>query len=191
MRASLFALAIVTMLVTPAFAAEDLLDGKDHPAVSAEDNVDLDAPAVVIAKPSTATIADPHATLVAAYQGSGVSQYQLALMLLTGKGMSPDPNLAVSWLKCASNQGIGDAQYQLAQLEIANQAPGGKTAALKWLLLSEGKNPDRVALRKKVEADMRPELTSIITKQAAVWRPTVTPMTEYVKGKRPACFDQK
>jgi hypothetical protein len=151
-------------------------------------NLVLSVPALAA---GTQTATDVHTTLVAAYQGSGVAQYQLALMLMTGKGLNPDMALAVNWLQCAANQGVPDAQFQLAQLELENQAPGGKTAAYKWLLLSEGKNEDRIALRKQVEAGMRPELVSIIGKQAATWRPKISPLTPYVKGKRPPCFDDQ
>lgn len=145
-------------------------------------------PAFAAGSPSST---DVHSTLMAAYQGSGIAQYQLALMLMTGKGLNPNKELAVNWLQCAATQGITDAQFQLAQLELKNEAPGGKTAAYKWLLLSEGKNPERIALRKQVEADIRPELVTIIGRQALTWRPKISPLTPYVKGKRPACFDEQ
>ena len=134
---------------------------------------------------------DTHTTIVAAYEGSAMAQYQLALMLMTGKGVEQDPKLAGSWFQCAANQGVTEAQYQLAQLELKNIAPGGKTAAYKWLLLSEGKIPERVELRKQVEADMQPELVSIIRTQAATWRPKVETPSAYVKGQPPACFGKK
>lgn len=134
---------------------------------------------------------ETHTTLISAYEGSATAQYQLALMLMTGKGVEQDKKLAASWFQCAANQGVTDAQYQLAQLELKNEAPGGKTAAYKWLLLSEGQNAERAALRKQVEADLTPPLVSIIRKQAATWKPKIQPLVPYVKGQRPACFDEK
>ena len=145
----------------------------------------LATPAVAAGGPNGT---DVNAIIVAAYQGSGIAQYQLALMLLSGKGVQASPDLATKWLQCSANQGVTEAQYQLALVLLKGK---GKTAAYKWLLLSEGKNPDRIALRKQVEADMQPELVSIIAKQATTWRPTIQPLTPYVKGRHPACFDEK
>jgi TPR repeat protein len=114
---------------------------------------------------------DVRSIVTAANQGSGVAQFQLGVMLLTGTGVAKDPNKAGAWLIRAANQGVSGAQYELAKLQIAGTAPGGKTAAYKWLILSAGTDPDRIALRDRVAADLQPELVDVIKKQAATWKP--------------------
>ena len=133
--------------------------------------------AIVMAFPALAakqgeiTAFDAHIIIDQANMGSPTAQYQLGLMLLTGQGVTKDPVKAGAWLQRAARQGLTNAQFELAKLQLAGTAQGGKTAAYKWLVLSAGKDPDRIALRDKVSLDLDPGTVALIQKQALTWRP--------------------
>ena len=114
---------------------------------------------------------DIHTIIDQANAGSPTAQYQLGLMLLSGVGVTRDPVKAGAWFQRSAIQGVPNAQFELAKLQLAGTAKGGKTAAYKWLVLSAGKNPDRIALRDKVSTDLDPDTVTLIQKQAASWRP--------------------
>ena len=114
---------------------------------------------------------DVHTIVDAANHGSAAAQYQLGVMLLSGKGVTKDPVKAGGWLLRSAQQGTAGAQFELAKLQLAKIAPGGQTAAYKWLILSAGNDPDRIALRDQVAALVDPQLVPVIKRQALTWKP--------------------
>src|SRR5947209_17852740 len=75
---------------------------------------------------------DAHIILDEANAGSPMAQYELGLMLLSGQGVTKDILKAGAWLQRSAIQGVSNAQFELAKLELAGAVPGGKTAAYKW-----------------------------------------------------------
>ncbi|MFJ2994340.1 tetratricopeptide repeat protein [Pandoraea sp. NPDC087047] len=52
----------------------------------------------------------------AAEQGNRLAQFDYAMMLLNGEGVTADPNGAVQWLERAANAGMTQAQYVYAKM---------------------------------------------------------------------------
>ncbi len=184
------AIVFLTAAMVAAHAQDEteVLPGLTPPSVSSNANNDdmLEAKQKSAAPASTATAApqiakpkDVHSVIVQAYEGNRVAQYELGVLLLNGVGVAKDEKKAATWFLRAANQGVPEAQWETAQLQLQGIAQGGKSSTYKWMLLSEGKNPERIAARKKVEQDIPPELAAIIQKQAATWQPTIEPFKAY------------
>lgn len=73
----------------------------------------------------------------ASYFGDPEAQYQLARLLLEGKGAELDPRLAVSWLTLAANKGHYQAQALLGRILFKGEL-GRRQAApgLMWLIVA-------------------------------------------------------
>jgi hypothetical protein len=200
MRSLMPVLAALIMIAVPAYARDqqdqsEVLPGLAPPSVSNNTHEDM----LEEKKNSSSSSTLPgtgagvltvlkgvnvHSVVVSAYEGNKVAQYELGLMLLNGTGVAKDVNKSVSWFQRSATQGVTDAQWELSQLQLQGVTHADKSATYKWMLLSEGKNPDRIAQTKKVEAELPPELVSIIQKQTAVWKPIPEPFKPYTPPRR-------
>ncbi|MDH4273780.1 MAG: sel1 repeat family protein [Gammaproteobacteria bacterium] len=74
------------------------------------------------------------ALLAAANQGQGDAQFQLGMLLLAGKGVRRDENVAWQWMrKAASQQHVG-ARAFLRLIESANDPSVTQSRAVSWLV---------------------------------------------------------
>lgn len=70
---------------------------------------------------------------LAAGQGDGEAQYELAGMAAAGRGMPASDVEAFSYMKEAASRGMADAQYQLAAMYAAGRGTApDKAAAAEW-----------------------------------------------------------
>jgi TPR repeat protein len=84
----------------------------------------------------------------AAEQGERIAQYNLAVMLVRGDGVEPDPEEALNWYRKAAEQGVPEAQIALGDVYATGRGVAvDHDEARRWFDKAAGQGHEGAAAR--------------------------------------------